>query len=81
MAMSASHLSTALRALIAARAWANNSTELTELCDDIAAAVVAEVQLALITVPAGTAGLGTTTTPGNPIGPSAAPVPITGAIS
>ena len=81
MAMSASHLSAAIKAAMLSRAWVANVPELTEFCDDLAGAIVAEVRAALITVPTGTAGLGTTTTPGNPVGPSAAPVPIIGAIS
>lgn len=81
MGMSASHLSSVMRAAIAAKSWANDGPELTELCDAIAAAVVAEVALAVITVPAGTAGLGTTTGLGSPVGPSPAPVTIAGAVS
>jgi hypothetical protein len=81
MSMSASHLSAAIRSALAGKPWINNSSELTELCDAIATAVVDEVKLALITVPAGTAGLGVTTGLGSPIGPTIAPVPIAGSIS
>lgn len=81
MAMSAAHLSAAIKTSLLTRSWTANNAALTEFCDSLAAAIVAEVALALITVPAATAGLGTTTTVGNPVGPSAAPVVINGAIS
>lgn len=82
MAMSASHLSSVMRAAIAARDWANDGPELTQLCDDIAAAVVAEVALATITfTPLNATGIQTSTAPGSPTGPPAAPVPVNGAVS
>lgn len=81
MAMSASHLSSVMRAAIAAKSWANDGPELTELCDAIAAAVVAEVQAAVITIPAGATSFGLTTTPGNPVGPVPAPIVLAGTVS
>lgn len=81
MAMSASHLSSVMRAAIVANDWANDGPALTQLCDAIAAAVVAEVALATITISPANVGLQTTTGLGSPTGGPVAPVPITGAIS
>lgn len=82
MAMSASHLSSVMRAAIAANDWANDGPALTQLCDAIATAVVAEVALATITfTPLNATGIQTSTTPGNPTAPPAAPVLVNGAVS
>ena len=81
MGMSASHLSGVMRAAIAAHAWANNGPELTQLCDAIAAAVVAEVQAARITIPVTAVALQTSTTAGTPTAAPPAPIPIDGAVS
>lgn len=82
MAMSASHLASVMRTAIAARSWANDGAELTEFCNDLAAAIVAEVALATITfTPLNATGIQTSTAPGSPTAPPAAPVPVNGAIS
>lgn len=79
--MSSSHLSAALRTALVAKTWVRNSTELTEFCDALAAAIVAEVQAARITISPTNAGLQTSTTAGTPTAGPAAPVAIDGAVS
>lgn len=81
MAMSASHLSSVMRAAIAANDWANDGPALTQLCDAIATAVVAEVALATVTIPITAVALQTSTAPGSPTAAPPAPIPITGAVS
>jgi hypothetical protein len=62
MALSASRLSGALRSAFVARGWVDDGPELTQFCDDVAAAIVTEItghavvpSLGLI-APPGTAG-------------------------
>ncbi len=82
MGMSASHLSAAIRAAVAAHPWANiTGSALTEFCDALAGAIVAEVQLARITIPVSAVALQTSTTAGTPTAAAPAPVPIDGAVS
>lgn len=63
MPLLASRLATALRAKVVLRDWAKDSDALTELCADIAAAVVEEIQanatVTVTTVTACGAGAGT----------------------
>lgn len=82
MAMSSAHLSAAMRTALAAQPWVNTSGDaLTQFCDALAGAIVAEVLLAVITISPAHAGLQTSTTAGTPTAGPAAPVPITGALS
>lgn len=63
MPLDANRLATALRAKLVLRDWAVDGPELTEMCADIASAVVAEVTanaaVAVTTVTACPAGAGT----------------------
>jgi hypothetical protein len=82
MAMSAAHLSAALRTSLLTRDFVADNPALTEFCDSLAAAIVAEVALATITfTPLNAAGIQTSAAPGSPTAPPAAPVPVNGAIS
>ena len=49
--MNAATLSSALRAKLVLRAWAPDNAALTELCDDIAAAVVEHITASAVVVP------------------------------